>query len=85
MSFAAGFLNAWKDNEATAERERLQQEAKDARESALAITAQNRQEDQDYRASRDAKLYYLIVWELLLLLEMPFKQVRRCQQVINKT
>jgi len=55
MSFAAGFLNAWKDNEATAERERLQQEAKDARESALAITAQNRQEDQDYRASRDAK------------------------------
>jgi len=55
MSFAAGFLNAWKDNEATAERERLQQETKDARDSALATTAKNRQEDQEYRASRDAK------------------------------
>jgi len=54
MSFAAGFLNAWKDNEATSERERLQQEAKDARDSALATTAKNRQEDQEYRASRDA-------------------------------
>jgi len=54
MSFAAGFLNAWKDNEATAERERLQQETKDARDSALATTAKNRQEDQEYRASRDA-------------------------------
>ena len=74
MSFAAGFLNAWKDNEATAERERLQQEVKDAKAASIARADKNRQEDQDYRASRDAKQD-----------KNQLDTLRRCQQVINKT